>query len=139
MLQVIKKNKDISSLLGAMITVTAIVLFMLGSFTMDSQIFDWSSFGLFAALTPFILFCGGVVGIMIAKKAVNKSNFFRGAITLIALAVITTVIYAIIYIVANLKNYYPVTDPLFIVLYGFFTFCMTMPTGIFASQWLPED
>ena len=110
MLQIIKKNKDvsISSLLGAMITVTAIVLFMLGSFTMDSQIFDWSSFGLFAALTPFILFCGGVVGMLIAKKAVNKSDFFRGAITLIVLAVITAIIYTIIYLVATWRNFYPV-------------------------------
>ena len=100
MLQTIKKNEITPSayhVVGALITVTCLVLYVIGMITMDMEIFNWKSFGVFASLIPFLFFCGGVGGTIIAKKFTKKSDGFRLSTTFIILAIITAIVYTIVF------------------------------------------
>lgn len=137
MLQVIKKNEGAFTFSAILIGVAAFLLLALGLLTAKVERFDWGSFGVFAALTPFILFFGGFVGKMIANKfGFDKSDIFRLSITLVVLAVITAVYFAIMFAAAAWANSFPVVDPLYFSIYGLFAWIMMIPTGCFASQWV---
>lgn len=136
MLQTIKKNEITPSayhVVGALITVTCLVLYVIGMITMDMEIFNWKSFGVFASLIPFLFFCGGVGGTIIAKKFTKKSDGFRLSTTFIILAIITAIVYTIVFAVATSIKDFSVANSTFLYTYAVFTWGLMATSGSFTS------
>ena len=136
MLQTIKKNKNgpkAYNVIGALVAVTCLTLYGIGMITKDMEIFNWKSFGVFASLVPFFFFCGGFSGTIVAKKFTKKSDGFKLSTTFITLAIITAIVYTLVFAVATSIKNFSVANPVFLTVYAAFTWGLMVTSGTFTS------